>query len=302
MSSPLDIFEEIFGRGSGAYKSFNARTRGKVSVLVQILRENQPITVRGAMYRGIGTLWKDSSEANYRQCCALILKMRRLGIIPYHWIVDGTRVSNKPSSWSGLADYATTIARAYRKDLWQRQEDYIEIFVEKDAMSGIVSPVTREYDVRLNPIRGYASETFLWNIAEEWKRIKKPISVYYPGDHDPNGLDIETDLRNRLQEFCGFEVNWKRLAVTQDDFAKEELFGFPVKRNSKGKGKWRYYLAEFGDRCVEVDAIPAPEIRDRVRQAIESHIDQREWEFLKEQEEREKQDVIALIRNLGKSK
>jgi hypothetical protein len=146
------------------------------------IAENQPITVRGAMYRGIGVLWKDSANPNYRQCGSLILKMRRLGLIPYSWITDGTRSSDKPSSWSGLADFAETVAQAYRKDLWERQPDYIEVFTEKDAMSGVIRPVTREYDVRLNPIRGDVSETFVWSIAETWKEIQKPIHAYYLGD------------------------------------------------------------------------------------------------------------------------
>jgi len=109
-----------------ANNSFNASTIIQVFGLVQILVENQPCTVRGAMYRGIGRLWPDSSEPNYNKCARLILEIRRSGLIPHKWIVDGTRVSDKPSSWSGLSDYAEDVARAYRKDLWERQPDYIE--------------------------------------------------------------------------------------------------------------------------------------------------------------------------------
>lgn len=280
-----------------ALDSFNAATVVQVFGLAQILVDNQPLTVRSAMYRGIGTLWKDSSDTNYNKCGRLILQMRRLGLIPYQWIVDGTRASDKPSSWSGLADFAESVAQAYRKNLWERQGDYVELFVEKDAMSGVIRPVTRESDVRLNPIRGYGSETFLWGIAEEWKRIEKPIHVYYLGDHDPSGLRIEEDLKVRLQGFCGFGVHWERLAVTEDDF-NSDLLGFPIKRND-AQAKWRPYLSRYGDRCVEVDAIPAPEIRDRVEAAIESHIDQREWQLLKDQEAREKDSVFHLVKRLG---
>ncbi len=282
---------------STAINSFNSATIVQVFGLAQILVDNQPLTVRSAMYRGIGTLWKDSSDTNYNKCSRLILQMRRLGLVPYRWIVDGTRTSDKPSSWSGLADFAETVAHAYRKDLWERQEDYIEVFVEKDAMSGVIKPITHEYDIRLNPIRGYSSETFLWGIAEEWRKIEKPIHVYYLGDHDPSGLKIETDLKRRLEGFCGFGVEWERLAVTEDDF-NSDLLGFPVKRND-AQAKWRPYLEKHGDRCVEVDAIPAPEIRDRVRAAIESHIDSGEWAFLKEQEAREKDNVFHLVKRLG---
>jgi hypothetical protein len=281
-----------------ALYSFNAATVVQVFGLVQILADNQPLSVRGAMYRGVGKLWPDTSDQSYRKCNRLILEMRRKGLVPYSWIVDGSRAWDKPSSWSGLADYADAVADSYRKDLWERQSDYIEVLVEKDAMSGIIRPVTREYDVRLSPLRGNASETFLWSIAEEWKEIEKPILVYYLGDHDPSGLRIEKDARRRLEAFCGRRVNWERLAITPDDFEASQLLGFPVTRK-EAAAKWRPYLEEFGDRCVEVDAIPAPEIRERVRLAIESNIDQGEWESLKRTEELERSSVLEMVRGLG---
>jgi hypothetical protein len=281
-----------------ALYSFNAKTVVQVFGLVQILADNQPLPVRGAMYRGVGKLWPDTSDPSYRKCNRLILEMRRKGLVPYSWITDGSRAWDKPSSWSGLADYAEAVGDSYRKNLWERQTDYIEVLVEKDAMSGIIRPVTREYDVRLSPLRGNASETFLWSIAEDWKEIEKPIFVYYLGDHDPSGLRIEKDARRRLEAFCGRRVNWERLAITSDDFANSQLLGFPVKRK-EAAAKWRPYLEEFGDRCVEVDAIPAPEIRERVRSAIESHIDQSEWEALKRTEELERASVLELVRAIG---
>jgi hypothetical protein len=281
-----------------AVKSFNSATVLQVFGLAQILAENQPIPVRGAMYRGVGSLWRDTSDPNYSKCNGLILKMRRLGLIPYAWITDGTRISDKPSSWSGLADFADTVAQAYRKDLWERQPHYIEVFCEKDAMSGVIRPVTQEFDIQLNPIRGFASETFLWSIAEEWKEIEKPIYVYYLGDHDPSGFKIEADLKRRLEMFCGFSLHWERLAITIEDF-ESNLLGFPVKRNPKKIKTWRPYLERYGDRCVEVDALPATVVRDRVRAAIESHINAREWRLLKDQEARERIDVLDMVRSLN---
>jgi hypothetical protein len=296
----IDIWELDTDMVKTALESFDSGAIESCLVLVHLLTQNQPITVRGAMYRGIGLLWPDNKSQSYRKCCRMILDMRRKGVIPYSWIVDGTRSSDKPSSWSGLADFAETVAIAYRKDLWERQEDYIHIFVEKDAMSGIIRPVTREYDVKLTPLRGFASETQLWEVAEELNQIDKPIYAYYLGDHDPAGLRIEEDLRSRLAEFCDSDIEWEQLAITDEDFANPDLLGFEVAKNDK-PSKWQPYLDQFGDRCVEVDSIPAKEIRSRVRDAIESHIDQDAWQFLKDQEAREKIDVLTMVRNLGGS-
>src|SRR5262245_46466976 len=160
----------------------------------------QPITLRGLFYRAVSAgVYPDTSQKHYEQCGRIVLKLRRKYVIPYEWIVDSTRRRLKPSSWSGLEDYAETVSAAYRRDLWARQDDYLEFFVEKDAMAGVIQPVTAEYDVHLNVIRGSVSETFAWNIANEWTEIDKPISAYYLGDHDPAGLAIEKNLRDKLE-------------------------------------------------------------------------------------------------------
>jgi hypothetical protein len=168
-------------------------------------------------------------------------------------------------------------------------------FFVKDAMAGISEPVTTEFDVHLNVIRGHVSETFVWNIAEEWKEIEKPIFAYYLGDHDPAGLKIESSLRSKLASFTQKEFAWERLAITGVDFADASLLGFPVKRS----GSWREYLTQHGDRCVEVDALPPSDIRERIKRAIESHIDVGEWEALQQTEGLERETWRELTASLA---
>jgi hypothetical protein len=278
---------------------FNSATLWKVFGLGEILAREQPTTVRGGMYRGIPKLFADSGERHYDCCMRLILKMRRERLIPFSYIADNTRNRRKPSSWSGLADYADTVAECYRKDFWESQSDYIEFFVEKDAMAGVIEPVTEEYDVHLLPIRGDCSETLVQRIGEEWKRIEKPIFAYYFGDHDPKGFTIERSFRKRVEGYAQKTVAWTRLGVTHEDFLNEGILGFELKKNSKTTGQWKPYQDQYGDRCIEVDAISANEIRDRARRAIESHINQHEWRLMKLIEAEEKKDLLAKIRRLG---
>jgi hypothetical protein len=290
MQIDTDIADPIYLSGK-----FNSRTIDEVLVLAQIVRDCNPITVRGAFYRAVSAgVFPDTSEQHYRKCGNLILKLRREGFIDYSMIVDSTRMRDKPSSWSGLDDFANTVARAYRKDLWSRQRDYVEVFVEKDAMSAVISPVTREYDIHLNVIRGSASETFCWNVAEEWRGIDKPIFAYYLGDHDPSGLLIEQDLRRRLQKFADKAVYWKRIAIDEDDFRDRSILGIPVKGNRTARVN-RDYIRQFGDRCIEVDALAPDVIRERVRRFIEHHIDQDEWQRLQETERLELETVRAAM-------
>jgi hypothetical protein len=190
--------------------AFNRPSLPAAFALAQLALHNQPITVRGLLYRAQAAgLFPSTARRYYRQTGRIVLKLRRTGLIPYSWIVDSTRRRLKPSSWSGLTDFAEDAAAGYRLNFWSRQKDYIEIFCEKDAMAGIVAPVTNEFDVYLNVIRGHVSETFAWNVAEQWKQIEKPIYAYYLGDHDPAGLKIESNLREKLQSFTGKEFEWE---------------------------------------------------------------------------------------------
>jgi hypothetical protein len=281
-----------------AAQAFNSSTLWQVFALGQILEREQPITVRGAFYRAVSAgLYPDTADKHYRACKTRILDLRRAGLVPYNYISDSTRRRLKPSSWSGLADFAQTVAQAYRKNLWEAQCDYLEVFVEKDAMAGVIEPITDTFDVTLNVIRGNCSETFVYRVAELWKQISKPITVYYLGDHDPNGMRIEQDLERRLLGFGAIVASWERLAITEEDFSNADLIGFPVKRKGP-PAAWQPYLSEYGDRCVEVDAIPAGEIRARLQEAILSHIDQHQWETLQLIEAEEKKDLFAKIRML----
>lgn len=298
-----EIIEENGLKGSPRIPGFNRRTEKQVLGLAQIVRDMHPITVRGALYRAVHAgIYPDTADKHYNQCGNILLKLRRNGELDYRMIVDSTRRRLKPSSWSGLSDYSESVAECYRKDLWQKQRDYIEIFVEKDAMAAVIQPVTDEYDIYLNIIRGSVSESFVWTVGQVWNQISKPIHAYYLGDHDPSGLQIEQDLHRRLSGFVDRGFNWQRLAITKDDFNDSNILGFPIKgdRNKKAwKTRNERYLIEHGDRCVEVDALSPDVIRERIRNTIESHINQSQWRKLRRVEELEQETVRKTLQQLG---
>jgi len=277
--------------------TFNAPTLPLAIGLCSIIAEEKPLTVRRCLYRAsVQGLVDGTDNASYSRVQRLVLKLRREGLIPYGWISDSSRRRLKPSSWSGLADFADTAREAYRKDLWSKQPWHIEVFTEKDAMTGVLHPVTGKFDLHLNVIRGQVSETFVWEIAEEWRQIEKPILALYFGDHDPSGLSIEASIENRLLGFLSPErrraVTWKRLAITGEDFADESLLGLAVKQGDKQGKK---YIAEYGDRCVEVDALSANIVRERLESEVLEHIDREAWERLQEVEVAERESIKHIL-------
>jgi len=114
--------------------------------------------------------------------------------VPYDWFVDRLRRPDKLSTWTDASDYLDTVRRAYRKDLWDSQDDYVEIWLEKDALSSFFANITRQYQVTLMVCRGFASISFLYEAAMDLADIDKPIYIYFFGDHDPSGRNIEAKI------------------------------------------------------------------------------------------------------------
>jgi hypothetical protein len=288
-------------------------------VATDILIDEQPITLRGLMYRVVSAGWLPTTDhEHYARLGRLMTRLRESGVVPFSWIVDGVRSTDKPSSWSGLADYARTVRDCYRLDFWSRLPHYIHFIVEKDAVAGTLSPVTREYDVALSPLRGYSSLSFANEIASTWKDIEKPIFCYFLGDFDASGFDLERDIREKLARYCGKQllesqsygdaanrewwwngadqntVLFERVAVIDRDFHAFNLLPLAVKDSDNRARKFR---AQHGDRCAELDAIPSTELRRRVREIIESHIDvsRYAWERLLGVEAEERNTLDTFI-------
>jgi len=230
----------------------------------------------------------------------VMTRLREAGEVPRTWIVDHVRSTLKPSSWTGLADYGESVRDCYRKDLWASMPDHVEVFVEKDAVAGTIQQVTEKADIRLRVCRGYASVSFAGEIADLWERIEKPIHAYYLGDFDPSGFDLERDLRERLERYShrccthdgddvdSFSFCWTRLAVRADDFDDFDLIRLPVKHSDM---RSKAFIREHGEACAEVDALPPTELRRRVEEAIDSHIDVDRWNKLLKTEAMERKQI-----------
>lgn len=260
--------------------------------IVTTLEAERPMTLRALYYRLASAGHLPATDKGYNQLKRLTKKLREAGTVPVTgWLVDRVRATLKPSSWSGLADFGDTVRQAYRKDLWAQMPHHVEIFVEKDAIAGTIQAVTREYDIALNVIRGDVSISFAGEIANLWNQIQKPIFAYYLGDYDPSGFGIEEELRDKLTRYSGRAPHWKRLGVVEGDFEAFDLIPLPVKPSARSAG----FTSKYGNRCAEVDALPPNELRERVRDAIESHIDQDRWQKLLRVEELEQQTILNLV-------
>ena len=275
------------------------RTGTEIAALQDLIhtvaREEQPLTVRGCFYRVMSLGGVPKTELGYRVVQREVLKMRRAHRIPYDWFRDGTRWRFAPDTHDSLSEALTDTARLYRRALWRDSDVYLEIWSEKDAITSVVSGVTDEWDVPLLIARGYASESFLWQAAEQIKEAGKDTLIYQLGDHDPSGVDAWRHTQERLIEFVDGEVEvyCERLAVTPEQIEEMSLPTRPTKTSDTRSGG-------FVGASVEVDAIPSPTLRDIVRDAIEEYVDHDQLEILQEAERSERQLLFDMAGRVGR--
>ncbi|CAK9037499.1 Protein YfjI [Durusdinium trenchii] len=238
--------------------------------IFEVCRQHQPLTVRQAFYRlvVIGAILK--TQAEYKSTvCRLIGRMREEGELPWEWIVDETRWQRKPVSWCSLASMLEHQQDFYRRDLWNDQGVYVEVWCESDSAAGVLYPITSKWDVPLMAARGFSSKTFLYNAAQALRRINhvgQPCHIAYFGDHDPSGVHIDRDIREKLTRYGAEEFTFERIAVTTRQIAEWELPGSPPKKRDSRSRK-------FDGEAVELEAIAPGDLRQLCEDYITGFID-----------------------------
>lgn len=257
------------------HRSSRVEIAARRAALYQIVRIGQPMTVRQVYYQATVHGIVDKTEAGYTKVQTDLVLMRRAGQLPYEWLADNTRWTRKPRTFDGVQHALDETARLYRKSLWVNAGTYVEVWLEKDALAGVVMPVTALYDVPLMVARGYASLSFLHTAAEYMARLDVPIFIYHLGDFDPSGVNAGEKIRETLHELApNADITFKRIGVTEAQIAQWNLPTRPTK-TSDTRAK------RFGsDISVELDAIEPRQLRNLVEDYINEHLPQDELRIL----------------------
>jgi hypothetical protein len=252
--------------------------------IIEVVEADYPVTVRQVFYRLVSTGLIDKTEAEYKGTVnRLLTELRLAGVIPFGYIADNTRWMRKPRTFASVADALQQTARHYRRAVWHDLDEYIEVWLEKDALAGVLIEETDPYDVPLMVTRGYPSLSYLYEAAEAIASYDRPTFIYYFGDHDPSGVDIRRNVERRLREFApDADITFIPVAVTPEQITEMRLPTRPTKRTDT---RSRDFIGE----SVEVDAIPPGQLRELVREVISYHVDDAQLHVLEvaEQSERE---------------
>lgn len=285
--------------GSSAVKRLGkSQAAGLDAALLEIAEAERPNSVRGMYYMAMGADLVDKDAQgrrhNYMRVQRRVLKLRRDGRMPYSWITDGSRKVYMHARYDDPEDFADYAADIYRKDYWMDSPVRVEVWVEKDAMAGKLMPVVRdEFGLGLYVSRGFASETYLQEASAHIRGDGRPTYVYLLTDFDASGMNIaETVERDLIEQAHPAEVVVERIAATPEQISEYGLITQPVTRSDSRAAK---FIERFGNETVELDAIPASEIRRLVRAAIERHMDPRRLETMRMVESEERDGIRALF-------
>ena len=270
-------------------RATRAEVEARRSALLDIICDMRPMTVRQVFYQATVAGLVEKAEGGYNKVQTDLVLMRRSGMLPYDWLADNTRWQRKPRTFDSVAQALDDTARFYRKSLWADADAYVEIWLEKDALAGVILPVTSAYDVPLMVARGYASLSFLHNAAEFIADLDVPSFIYHLGDFDPSGVNAGEKIEETLRELAPeADITFERIGVTETQISEWRLPSRPTKQtDSRARG--------FGDISVELDAIAPQDLRDLVQSAIEQHLPPEQFAVLKAAEESERLLIGGLV-------
>jgi hypothetical protein len=264
--------------GTKKVRSRGQRSLDLIEAMARIVEAAQPITGRGVGYKLFSEGRIPSMD---RAVMAGVYRLLRIAreecTIPWEYIVDETRELEQVSTWSDPDHYARCVARSYRRDFWQQQPERVEVWSEKGTVRGVLQPVLDEYAVGFRVMHGFGSATIVNNVAESDDSV--PLVILYVGDFDPSGMYMsEEDIPSRLDRYGGDHVSIERIALLRHDceaIGRRAAFNVSEKHLDP-RAPW--FRENYGQWCWELDAMDPNNLRARVEEMIEFHIEPVAWE------------------------
>ncbi len=186
----------------------NNKNKHQLSVINDIIeeyrRDGYVLTLRQLYYQLVSRDIIPNKQSEYAKLSTLLTKGRMAGVVDWDAIEDRNRRPYLPYWVRGVDAAVKDTINQYRLDRQKGQDVYIELWVEKDALSGVLKRITEKYHINLIVNRGYSSTSAMYDAYERVRRKvleKKKVVVLYLGDHDPSGLDMIRDIRDRTRVF-----------------------------------------------------------------------------------------------------
>jgi len=265
--------------------------------LKAICEEYGLITIRQLFYQAVSRGLVEKTESQYRRVGDFITDMRNAGELDMDLILDPTRAEKVVSQWVGLAEYIEVIRQSYRINYWHYSPDFIQVWLEKEALTTIVRPVCDDYGVGLWVSKGFASLSYLSQAADQLAAKTAngiPCKIVQFGDHDPSGKNIFEVIEAELIRLTALKggqpdlINYERVSLTADQVV---AWGLPTRPTKASDSRAK----NFKGPSTELDALPPDQLSDLVRQAILDRIDISLWNQIQDRQRQDEATINALV-------
>jgi hypothetical protein len=236
------------------------------------------LTLRQLFYQYVSRDLIRNLQSEYKRLGSILNDARLAGLVDWSAMEDRTRNVDRPSLWDSPAEILEAVGEQYKRNPWDDQTVRPEVWIEKEALAGVIVPVCDRWRVPRLSCRGYMSQSEQYAAGKRFGRYLddglRPV-VLHLGDHDPSGLNMTEDNRDRLGMFAGADVEIRRLALNMDQV---ERYNPPPNPAKETDSRFTGYESQFGDKCWELDALDPRTIDQLIDREIRGLIDRNAWD------------------------
>lgn len=270
--------------------------------IIEELKEYWPLTLRQIYYQLVSKELIDNKQSEYKSLSRLLVKAREDNSIDWDCMIDRTRSFYQIPSYPDYEHfirsqiYKFADKRYYWRDMQQGQKKYIEVWIEKDALSSIFEDVVQDYSINLVVCKGYPSRTFLKDFID--RSLKKESLILYFGDLDPSGINIfDTTKKYFTENISKFDM--KRYALTFDQINDFNLPHSPEAIKKKDT-RTKDYIDKYGKYAVELDSLRPDILINIINKAILENLDKSSFELQQKKNERELKKIDNIKSEMTK--
>lgn len=262
-------------------------------VIISYAEQGHDLTLRQLYYQLVSRNYIPNEEAAYNRLGRIVSRGRKAGMLPWDVITDKERSLRYLPNYEDPSEIVRQSAGRFYVDLWEDQVCRPEILVEKKALESVVRTPANRLDVDYAACKGYISDTFAWQMARRHRRYEEdgqmPVVIHL-GDHDPSGINMTEDIRQRLHLY-GAHTKVERVALNMDQIEEHDPPPQPAKVSDS---RYEEYVKNYGDESWELDALPPDLLQEIVRDAVEKHRNDERWQERKELQEEYKEKLRSL--------
>lgn len=260
---------------------FHTGSRKLIAKANEIIADYQAqgftLTLRQLYYQFVSRDLIPNKLTEYKRLGQVINDARLAGLIDWSAIEDRTRNVKGWKSWSDPESIIRSSAHGYAEAIWSDQPRHVEVWIEKDALIGVIEPACGRWRLPYFACRGYTSQSEQYDAGKRFEYLRdtgrKPL-VLHLGDHDPSGIDMTRDNKTRLAMFAGMGVEVKRLALNMPQVERYKPPANPAKlTDSRSSG----YVEKFGESSWELDALEPKVIDKLIDDAVKKVVNMDRW-------------------------